>query len=248
MRIIKASNNKLTRQGCRSNTVQGPYTSTAISKLLVVGCCLLLASCATSKPTNTSEYQAIQAQVEELRDRLDQQNTEWEQYRPGINRLTALESDFKNLIGQLDKMASSTPKPAPNKILPEVKDHKLMAVADAGDKAIKASAKKEKDAQPKTQQYALQVGTYRWLQYIESNKRKLVKKSPELLSDKRFYLTPVYIGPKKERLYRLLAGPVKDKVTAQALCRQLKTDGLDCMVRPLTGKPLSDEQNIAYMK
>ncbi|MEI8597285.1 hypothetical protein P4S64_05310 [Vibrio sp. M60_M31a] len=25
-------------------------------------------------------------------------------------------------------------------------------------------------------------------------------------------------------------------MTAQALCRQLKTDGLDCMVRPLTGE------------
>lgn len=248
MRMSRAYNNKLTRQSCRSNTVQTPYTSTAISKLLIVGCCLLLASCASSKPTNTSEYRAIQAQVEELRDRLDQQNTEWEQYRPGINRLAALESDFKNLIGQLDKMASSSPMPASNKILPEVKDHKLMAAVNAGDKAIKASANEEQDAQPQTQLYALQVGTYRWLQHIESNKRKLVKKSPALLSAKRFYLTPVDIGPKKERLYRLLAGPVKDKVTAQALCRQLKTDGLDCMVRPLTGKPLSDEQNVAYIK
>ncbi|MEI8597286.1 hypothetical protein P4S64_05315 [Vibrio sp. M60_M31a] len=92
--------------------------------------------------------------------------------RMGSNTAQALtgwprwRSDFKNLIGQLDKMASSTPyKPAPNKILPEVKDRKLMAVANAGDKAIKASANKEKDVQPKTQQYALQVGTYRWLQY-----------------------------------------------------------------------------------
>lgn len=240
----KASNIKLKRLGSRSNTVQPP----AISKLLIVGCCLLLASCATSNPEDTPEYQAIQAQIEELRVRLDQQNAEWEQYRPGINRLAALESDFKNLIVQLDKMASSSHVPVPKKALPEVKDHKLMVEGDSSDKAIKASPTEKKDAQPQTQLYALQVGSYRWLQHLESNKKKLVKKSPELLSDKRFYLTPVDIGPKKKRLYRLLAGPVKDKVTAQALCRQLKTNGLDCMVRPLTGKPLSDEQNIAYMK
>ncbi len=244
----KMCNNKLKRQGCRSNTVQTPYTSTAISRLLIVGCCLLLASCATSKPSETPEYQAIQAQIEELRARLDQQNTEWEQYRPGINRLAALESDFKNLIGQLDKIASSSHMPVPQKALPEVKNHKLMVEADSGDKAITDSSTKKKNSQPQSQLYALQVGSYRWLKHIESNKKKLVNKSPELLSDKRFYLTPVDIGPKKKRLYRLLAGPVKDKVTAQALCRQLRINGLDCMVRPLTGKPLSDEQNIAYMK
>ncbi len=244
----KASNSKLKRRGCRSSIAQSPYTSTAISRLLIVGCCFLLVSCATSNPEDTLEYQAIQAQIEELRVRLDQQNAEWEQYRPGINRLAALESDFKNLIGQLDKMASSSHVPVPKKALPEVKDHKLTVEGDSSSKAIKASPTEKKDAQPQTQLYALQVGSYRWLKHIELNKKKLVRKSPELLSDKRFYLTPVDIGPKKKRLYRLLAGPVKDKVTAQALCRQLKINGLDCMVRPLTGKPLSDEQNIAHIK
>ncbi len=111
--------------------------------------------------------------------------------------------------------ASAAREPAPR-----------IAAASPGTETPRAAG-----AATTTARAAVQLAAYRSHQRAERGWAQISGMHPDLLSTLEHRIAWVDLGPPKNVFYRLLTGPFDDRSGADALCRQLQSRRLDCIVR-----------------
>lgn len=103
--------------------------------------------------------------------------------------------------------------------------------AGRGSKTMETAETARDAGSTTTARAAVQLAAYRSHQGAERGWAQISGMHPDLLSTLEHRIAWVDLGPPKNVFYRLLTGPFHDRSGADALCRQLQSRRLDCIVR-----------------
>ncbi len=234
-------------------------------KLLLLSSISLVACSSTpSSPEDSNDQQALA--IEELKSQLEQQKSEWESVKPDLERLLALENDFKLLIQSLNtSQLSNSPQslgeevqpvplesaslaPLPPSQVEEIlstenamveKEEPVYAKAQFLSSSGAAKGSKESASGKRvlnTNQYAVQVAAYDNEILLAKGWLRLQGNFPVLMSS----VNPMKesINVKNKNLWALKVGPFANRSLAGTYCSQLKERKQDCFVSMYRGEEL----------
>lgn len=95
--------------------------------------------------------------------------------------------------------------------------------------------------------YTVQIASYRSEQEASAGWQTLAAKQAELLAKLPHAVAKADLGAEKGVFYRLQAGSFSDRNAAKALCSDLETHSIDCMVveaSPPAAAPTSTQQSM----
>ena len=222
---------------------------------LLLGGCSSTDTLYTGLPNMEDKPATVEEQLSELKKRMDVHDQEWQQLKPGIERLLQLEGDLKNLTLQLDQIAraatSAQPQvatapapqpettPAPRPPVNQPASQQAQATPQATQPPTSPQPAPQPVAAPSTTgRYALHIASFRDPATVEPGWQQLQTRYPALLQQRQARVQSIDLGSKRGTYYRLKVGPFEDKASAGGLCNKLKTLGNDCVLTTFQGRPL----------
>lgn len=163
-------------------------------------------------------------------------SAQWQQAKPGIERLLVIEQDLKLLISQLNAVAKQSansetttqpqmaPKPT-EMTTPTVEKSKVNSVAAVNE---------QQTVQPL---FALQVAAVTEEARLTQSLNEIKASATELFSG-QFVVNVETINVKGVNYYRLKLGAYQYQKSAQADCDKLKQQQISCIVNYYTEHPL----------
>ncbi|MCZ2720688.1 SPOR domain-containing protein [Marinomonas sp. 15G1-11] len=235
--------------------------SKGVYKNVLVASAVVLVACSSTPSTDDSKTLLA---TQELKKQLEQQKTEWEAVKPDIERLLALEEDFKLLIQSLNtSQLSSSPPNLGGEIeatplveaTPPISPVENILTSHKSNEEEKAvpeyvQAKFNTPSKPltkkalvsdtrnaiKTQQFAVQVAAYDNEIQLAKGWLRLQGSFPELMST----VNPIKekIVVKNKSLWALKVGPFKSRSAGNQYCSDLKKRNQDCFIGMYQGEEL----------
>ncbi|WP_191600527.1 SPOR domain-containing protein [Marinomonas algicola] len=237
-------------------------SSKRVYKNLLILSAISLAACSSTQQVDNSQ---TKLENEALKKQLDQQKAEWEAVKPDIERLLALEEDFKLLIQSINtSQLSNSPEnlggevqaaplvPAPQNVSavedilkPENNMDEALTEKPAYVQAqfnMPASSTSKVNRSPtnkanmKSSQYAVQVAAYDNEIQLAKGWLRLQGSFPELMST----VNPIKekVSVKQKSLWTLKVGPFVSRSAGSRYCSQLKERNQDCFVGLYQGEEL----------
>ena len=156
---------------------------------------------------------ALTIQNSVLDDKMDKHLQEWQDMKPDLARLTALEGEVKELIKQLKSMNAQVMKQS--------------TTADS------AKAKQQKPSINSENMYAIQLFSLTDKKIMRRSWNSLSTKHPIILGN----LLPIYeeVSMQGKTFYRVKAGSFETKSAAMKLCGSLKNANTNCFPVKSTG-------------
>ena len=175
---------------------------------------------------------------------------EWQDIKPGIERLVAIEGELTELIDQLntiiaeneaakEQVAAQAQRQEPVAAAPTKQNTPAPAMAD---KAAPAPTKTA--ATPVTQSagtgpaYTLQLYSLSNQKQVRPTWYRLQHKHPAILGKLKAIFEKISI--KQNTFYRVKAGKFSDSFQADEMCSKLKALGTQCIPTEYKGQPLSE--------
>ncbi|WDE12075.1 SPOR domain-containing protein [Thalassomonas haliotis] len=175
---------------------------------------------------------------------------EWQDIKPGIERLVAIEGELTELIDQLNTIiteneAAKQPAPAQSR-------QQLAAAGSATKSQVMPEAIKKTEPavaakptpEPVTQSaatgpaYTLQLYSLSNQQQVRPTWYRLQHKHPAILGKLKAIFERINI--KQKVFYRVKAGKFSDSFQADEMCSRLKALGTQCIPTEYKGQPLSE--------
>lgn len=239
------------------------FLSKPVCKNLLLLSAVALVACSSTSPMDNSQEKLAN---EALKKQLDEQKAEWEAIKPDIERLLALEEDFKLLIQSLNtSQLSSSPQnlggevqaaplvPAPQEVSPvedilmsegsddETSMNEKPAYVQAqfnmpASSISKTPSTRAKNDAVKSSKYAVQVAAYDNEIQLAKGWLRLQGSFPELMST----VNPIKekVSVKNKSLWTLKVGPFTSRSAGSRYCSQLKQRNQDCFVGLYQGEEL----------
>ncbi|MFT2109969.1 SPOR domain-containing protein [Marinomonas sp. 2405UD68-3] len=234
---------------------------TNLCKKLLLLSSITLVACSSAPKVDTDAVDSSQQLANaELKKQVEQQKEEWEAIKPEIERLLALEEDFKLLIQSLNtsqlsnspqslggevpavSLAPLTPSPVEEILSTEGKDMQeepAYIKAQFLDSSTPTKAMKDVSSNKRvlnSNQFAVQVAAYDNEILLAKGWLKLQGSFPELMSS----VNPMKesITVKNKNLWALKVGPFASRSLAGNYCSQLKARKQDCFVGIYKGEEL----------
>jgi hypothetical protein len=190
----------------------------------VVLLCLLASACQSTNSEHSSTPQnSVQITQQEL-DSLKESAAQWQQAKPSIDRLIAIENDLNLLITQLNDLAKSqTENQAKSSPVSE-------QVVESVD--VKSNAYTEQPL------FALQVASVTETARLTRSLEELKSKAPSMFTG-QFAVNVEAVEVNNVVYHRLKIGAYKEKQMAEKDCQLLKQKEVNCLVTQYTNKPFS---------
>ncbi|WP_281560435.1 SPOR domain-containing protein [Thalassomonas sp. RHCl1] len=184
---------------------------------------------------------------------------EWQDIKPGLERLVAIEGELTELIGQLNEIvqdnenaaqaaaAQQTASQSQPKTAPAPKPAQLPAVtakADIEPAAVKQTPTQQQKAPAREAEqkgalyYSLQLYSLSNHKQVRPTWYRLQHKHPALLGKLDAVFEKIKVN--NNLYYRVKAGKFTASAKADAICSQLKALGTQCIPTEFKGKPLSE--------
>lgn len=209
--------------------------------------CLLLVSMAGCKSTSMDKPETVELTKNEYLQ-LIEVSEQWQEAKDGIQRLLAVESDLKMLIGELDVLVKAQTKEQkqyaqkarrdeafiepvalidkPSSSVSVIEKTNVVSISAIDSKAADQH-KKAVENKTVTANYALQVAAVTEQERLQKLLAAVVKKAPEA-QDLAVNIEVKNI--KKQQYYRLKLGAFSDKLAAQTQCERFKLKQVSCIV------------------
>lgn len=214
-------------------------------------CCSLLtglSGCATvqDEPGQADRAEAAPQRVQQPATipKFEEHLHEWQDIKPGIERLVAIEGELTELIDQLNTIITENEvakQQAPAQSQQQVAAVPPAPLPEVTKKAEPAVAVKP---EPVTQSaatgpaYTLQLYSLSNQQQVRPTWYKLQHKHPAILGKLKAIFEKINI--KQKTFYRVKAGKFSDSFQADEMCSRLKALGTQCIPTEYKGQPLSE--------
>ena len=189
---------------------------------------------ALSNLSASAESVVSKAELEKMQAQMD----EWEQLKPSLLRLVAIEAELKELVTQLNDMLKNQAIPQDTPALETsdpVKPVKNQSAFDDKPGQIIEATPKPIVNSPSTAvlPFAVQLYSLTDKAKLSSTWIDMLRKHPKELGD----LVPLYneVTVNGKLFYRVIAGGFSDQRAARALCDKLKLTQTPCFIAPNTG-------------
>lgn len=219
----------------------------------VTGCSAFTDTQAQVTPKSVNSSQAPAATIPKFEEHLH----EWQDIKPGLERLVAIEGELTELIAQLNEIVKDNETeqpPLPDKKIAEQQSVQVAAAPVVAElpalenniktqppvatkkMAKKAAIDKAVISKVGTPFYALQLYSLSNRQQVKATWFKLQHKHPGILGK----LDAIYekVTIKNNLFYRVKAGKYSASDKADDVCSQLKAMGTQCIPTEFKGKPL----------
>jgi hypothetical protein len=216
-----------------------------IIKLVLLSMSIVFGACSSLSDFIQDDENIAQDQTSQLSERVGQMPSdemlidleEWRKMKPSIKRLVAIESELKELIGELNTMTQQQSQ-LPVETQPESiqttklqqEDMENIAVVASPVKPLMSAVKDTSSEPPKEisieKMHAIQLGSMTDKSSIKTTWVALTKVHSNLLSG----LTPVYEEAvlRGKTFYRLKAGGFETEAQAIQLCNKLELLNVSC--------------------
>lgn len=191
------------------------------NKLIIFMACFTAVGCSATNTAKNNEQplnnEIVTISAAELAE-LKESAAQWQQAKPGLERLLAIEQDLKLLITQL------------NAVVEQKSSARQMQPATAPTSAFQPQT----NVQPL---YALQVASVTEQARLAKSITSIRAKAPELFSGE--LITNVEAAQVNgDTYYRLKIGAYQDEKNATKACAKLKQHQVSCLVSYYTDNPL----------
>lgn len=217
-----------------------------IFKSVVILVALNISACGTFLSTEKNEQAALsnlpssaesvvsKVELEKIRAQME----EWEQLKPSLLRLVAIEAELKELVVQLNDMLKNQAMPQEFQFLEtsaSVNPVKNESTPDnTPDQIIEATPKPIVNSMsPAALPFAVQLYSLTDRSKLSSTWIDMLRKHPKELADLVPLYNEVLVGDKL--YYRVVAGGFSDQRAARALCDKLKLTQTPCFIAPNIG-------------
>jgi len=161
----------------------------------------------------------LEVQNSESNKKMEKHLQEWQEMKPSIARLVALEGEVKDLIKQLKDMNANS------RLNTQVMQSSINNVSGV--------AKQQKSFVNSENMYAIQLFSLTDKNIMRSTWNKLSTKHPNILGN----LSPIYeeVSMQGKTFYRVKAGSFQTKSAAMKLCGSLRNANTNCFLAKSTG-------------
>ncbi|MFT5841195.1 MAG: hypothetical protein ACI9UT_003709 [Flavobacteriales bacterium] len=227
----------------------------AIIKLVLLSMSIAFGACSSLSDFIQDDKDIVQDQTSQTSESVGQRPSdemlihleEWRKMKPSIKRLVAIESELKELIGELNTMTqqqselpvATQPESIPTQTTKYQRDDvETPAVIISALKPLMSTVKDTSSERPKEnsieKKYAIQLGSMTDKSSIITTWETLTKKHSILLSG----LIPVYEEAvlRGKIYYRLKAGGFETEVQAVKLCNKLQLLNVPCFSSTFIGE------------
>ena len=176
---------------------------------------------------------------------------EWQDIKPGIERLVAIEGELTELIDQLNSIITeneAAKQQAATSKQQQSQDTLEVAVAEKAKSLPEMTKKSAAVVSPKpaakqitssaASAYTLQLYSLSNQQQVRPTWYKLQHKHPAILGKLKAIFEKIKI--KQNTFYRVKAGKFSDSYQADEMCSRLKALGTQCIPTEYKGQPLSE--------
>lgn len=225
--------------------------------------CILLVTIGGCSSAPSKEQQSLTNQLDivDLKRQLQEHKGDWEEVRPGIRRLIAMESDLKTLIGELSQLAalpdvpqrSVTSNVVPSAAVPYSKPAEEVVASSAlkpfsspdADSIIPSNSNEISPTGASVGDSVAQVDMPEFGIHLVSFKNEERLKRSWMGLEGSFNSRWPGKSPLMQRVavrgadyYRLIVGPFAGHDNAKAVCDELKRSKQYCSVTSYTGEPM----------
>ena len=161
----------------------------------------------------------LEVQNSESNKKMEKHLQEWQEMKPSIARLVALEGEVKDLIKQLKDMNANS------RLNTQVMQSSINNASGV--------AKQQKSFVNSENMYAIQLFSLTDKNIMRSTWNKLSTKHPNVLGN----LSPIYeeVSMQGKTFYRVKAGSFQTKSAAMKLCGSLRNANTNCFLAKSTG-------------
>ena len=232
---------------------------TANNILLYFTVVLLLTGCSVIDGQTSEEVKPLPvimkdqvSQPQESISKLEKHLSEWQELKPGVKRLVAIEAELVQLIDQLNQMVNDNSEAVevsdnsetlevnnnkkPPSMAKEVEINRPAAIVPNKTKLEKSQPEKNSSIVPETATYALQLASVSNKDSLTQAWLKIKPKAPQLF----YNLKPSYeqVNVKGKIYFRLKIGSFGTLAKANKFCDQLMLQGVKCFSTAFGGKNL----------
>ncbi len=236
----------------------------ALSLVTLIGMLMSLAACqSTPKQGTSTKDAATLAQIADKQQQQDQLLKEWQNLKPGLERLLVIEEELNLLLGQLAQLtanldnpqaapsvAQASRAPVPTQMIPVVSSTPpvtdtppAQVVAPVTPVAVSqpAIAPANLPASARSGGFALQVASITELHRLPEIWQQLQNKHPRLMAtmEPNYQKTQV----RNTDYYRLKIGQFASRQEANSKCSALQSAGVNCLVVDYTESRFADLAN-----